>query len=169
MPIDDLNLSSTFVNELLGPRVCRAQLFRTDLRYIALRLDFWCDHQAWQQIQSQALFNTDAETFGPIFGGGFSESKDYHITIELSPDFTTDLSIMLGPAELFSNRMTSGEVRDAAAALSWDYESLQTLLESRADFFTAQHASWNLVQVAQQVTPKTEWGMTTTHYRDLNP
>ena len=76
---------------------------------------------------------------------------------------------MLGPAELFSNRMTSGEVRDAAAALSWDYESLQTLLESRADFFTAQHASWNLVQVAQQVTPKTEWGMTTTHYRDLNP
>ena len=109
---------------------------------IALR-DFHVDivgtHDQWNTIKEQGLFGYNEEVAGPIFGGDFDPTKNYHFSLRLRPDQATLLGVLLeNPTD-----------------------AIQAFTQAAPDHFIRQAESYWVVSVMQQKTPKTQWGMTT--------
>jgi hypothetical protein len=96
---------------------------------------------AWVQIQEEVLFNYRPEICGPVFGGGFNPTKEYIITVGLKPEHVTVLSILFEGEDL----------------LEW-------LLSPSNSVDLSDSENYLLYSVMQQITPKTQWGMTTTYH-----
>ena len=77
-------------------------------------------------------------------GFGFNHQKEYIFTIGLQSDQVTILSILAeDPSSVLKTLCTA---------------------EHNPDFLNLN--SYLLLSVMQQVTPKTQWGMTTTYYKE---
>jgi hypothetical protein len=106
-----------------------------------LRISFDSRVMAWVQIQEEVLFNYRPEICGPVFGGGFNPTKEYIITVGLKPEHVTVLSILFEGEDL----------------LEW-------LLSPSNSVDLSDSENYLLYSVMQQITPKTQWGMTTTYH-----
>ena len=78
-------------------------------------------------------------------GFGFNARKEYIFSVGLQPDQTTILSILSETADTALDTLTKAEHNPAFVDLK----------------------SYRLLSVMQQVTSKTQWGMTTTYYKEL--
>ena len=109
-------------------------------KIVEVQIEFHGSNVVWQKIQEEALFAYSADICGPIMGGGFSSKKEFIFTIGLHPDQVTLLSILAdSPATAF-----------------------QTLLERKHNPSFIDIRFYRLLAVMQQVTKKTQWGMSTT-------
>ena len=106
-----------------------------------VRISFACGMREWIEIQDQRMFGYSPEVCGPIFGGGFNPTKDYLVTVGLKASQITALSIL------------------------YDGEDInQWLVGEQAVRFLSNQENFLLFAVMQQVTPKTQWGLTTTYH-----
>ena len=113
---------------------------------VDINIEFRGPHSVWEQIQSKSMFSYADEICGPIMGFGFNNQKEYIFTIGLQSDQVTMLSIL-----------TESES-----------SVLETLLKAEHHPSFREQKSYHLLSVMQQMTPKTQWGMTTTYYKEKN-
>ena len=109
-------------------------------KIVEVQAEFHGSNAIWQKIQNEALFAYTADICGPIMGGSFSSKKEFIFTIGLHPDQVTLLSILAdSPATAF-----------------------HTLLNLKQNPSFVDIRFYRLLSVMQQVTKKTQWGMSTT-------
>ncbi len=98
------------------------------------------DAHGWVTLKELGLFGYTPDICGPILGGGFNPAKPYYITIDLHSNHLTLLGIL------------------------YDNEDVATWFLSAAvhAVITDRH-NFVLISTLQPITPKTQWGMTTTY------
>ena len=133
-----------FLSHLLDIKDVVVTILSNNNTVVDIHIEFRGLHNVWEQIQSQPMFSYTEEICGPIMGFGFDNKKEYIFTIGLQADQVTLHSIL---AESTSN-------------------ILETLLNTEKSPAFADPKSYLLLSVMQQVTPKTQWGMTTTYYKE---
>ena len=141
MPITEVPIERPVFAPLSGLISTRLFVSHRDTSIKDLRISFHCTSDAWVQIQQEALFNYASDICGPVFGGGFNPSKEYIVTVGLKPEHLIVLSILFEGEDL----------------VNWLFDSSNTV-----DLTNPQN--YLLYSVMQQVTPKTQWGMTTTFH-----
>ena len=108
-----------------------------------VRLELFGEELLWNTITENRLFHYSEEICGSIFGGSFSKDKPYIITLSLKPDLIGMLSI------------TADDKKNLAPELFYEHNDV-----------LRQSDSWLLLSVMQQKTPKTQWGMTTSFFKE---
>ena len=115
-------------------------LYASDLGLIRVSLELHTDAQGWVALKDQSLFGYSPDICGPILGGGFNPTKPYYITVDLHSDHLTLLGILY-----------NGEPVE-----EWmEQDSVSATLRAAENFL--------LISTLQPITPKTQWGMTTTY------
>ena len=146
MSIEEYTLETdNFLVRALNIKDVVATIIARGDKIVDIRLEFRGDHAIWERIKTEPLFAYKKEICGPIMGFGFKSDKEYIFTVGLLPDQITILSIL-------------AESTDKA---------LETLLKATTNPAFLDLRSYRLLSVMQQITPKTQWGMTTTYYREL--
>ena len=135
-----------FLSRLLNIKDVVVTVLSNDNTVIDVHIEFRGQHAVWEQIQSKPMFSYADEICGPIMGFGFDNKKEYIFTIGLQADQVTLLSILVGS----------------------ESNILNTLLNTEKNPIFADENSYLLLSVMQQVTPKTQWGMTTSYYKEKN-
>ena len=147
MRAEEFTINETnFLSRALGVKDVVATVFSNNDTVVDIHIEFRGQHTVWEQIQSKAMFSYSEDICGPIMGFGFNNQKEYIFTIGLSSDQVTILSILT----------------ESTTAV------LETLLKAEHNPAFAELESYLLLSVMQQVTPKTQWGMTTTYYKEKN-
>ena len=146
MSIEEYTLDvDNFLVKALGVKDVVATIISRGNKIVDVRLEFRGAHSMWEKIKTEPLFAYKEEICGPIMGFGFKSNKEYIFTVGLLPDQITILSIL-------------SESTDKA---------LETLLQAATHPAFLELTSYRLLSVMQQVTPKTQWGMTTSYYKEL--
>ena len=136
-----------FLSRALNITDVVATVFSNNDTLVDIHIEFRGHHEVWEQIQSKPMFSYADEICGPIMGFGFHRKKEYIFTIGLQSDQVTILSIVKEPTS----------------------NVLETLLRAEHNPAFLDLNSYLLLSVMQQVTPKTQWGMTTTYYKEKSP
>ena len=146
MGVEEFTLEDrNFISDALQVRDVVITVISSGDKIIDIRIEFRGDHAIWEQIKSESLFAYKEEICGPIMGFGFNPKKEYVFSVGLQSDQVTILAIL---AESPSN-------------------ALETLLKAAHNPAFLDLKSYRLLSVMQHVTPKTQWGMTTTYFKDL--
>jgi hypothetical protein len=141
MAISEMSVEDALFAPKLGASSMRLFVSHQNSTIQDLRISFHSKAMDWVRIQKDALFNYSPDICGPVFGGGFNPTREYIITVGLKPEQVTVLSILFEGGNL----------------LEWLFSPSNTVDLSNPD-------NYLLYSVMQQVTPKTQWGMTTTFH-----
>ena len=141
MAIIEIPISESFLPKELKASKLEIMVRHQNTTIQDIRVSFYSTALGWLFMQSERLFNYTEDICGPIFGGGFNPAKDYIITIGVKPEHVTVLSIL------------------------YDGESLaEWLFGSSTAIDLSDPNNYLLYSVMQQITPKTQWGMSTTFH-----
>jgi len=144
MSVEEFALEEdNFLSKRLPIKKVLVTIFSHGNKVIDTRIEFTGDNLLWERIMEKSMFSYKEDICGPIMGGRFKNNKDFVFTIGLKPDQVTILSIL---AEGPSN-------------------ALKTLLSAEHNPAFHDFTSYRLLAVMQNVTPKTQWGMTTSYYK----
>ena len=138
--------NDNFLSRELDIKDVVATIFSNNATVVDIHIEFRGLHAVWEQIKSKPMFSYAEEICGPIMGFGFNNQKEYIFTIGLQSDQVTILSILT----------------ESTSSI------LETLLKAEHNPAFLDFNSYQLLSVMQQVTPKTQWGMTTTYYKERN-
>ena len=147
MKIEEIEIKEEiFLSQYLAVKDIVLTMFSNENKVEDIQLEFRGEHSIWERIISDGLFSYSEDVCGTIMGGRFSPKKEFIFTIRLKSEQVTILSIL---AESPS-------------------KAIDTLLRSKDNPAFSQQESYLLTSVMQQVTPKTQWGMTTSFYRGFD-
>ena len=146
MGVEEYTLEGeNFVSKSLDVKDVVVTIISQGDKIVDVQAEFRGAHQIWEKIKAEGLFAYKEEICGPIMGFGFNRRKEYIFSVGLQPDQTTILSIL---------------AETPASAL-------ETLLKAEHNPAFVDLKSYRLLSVMQQVSSKTQWGMTTTYYKEL--
>ena len=138
--------SDNFISQSLSVGNVVATIFSQGSQVTNVRFEFSGDLQTWELIKEKKFFSFSEDICGSIMGGSFNPKKEFICTVGLKSEQVTILSIFCEqPEDAFG---ILRKAKDNPAFLSLD--------------------SYQLLSVMQQMTPKTQWGMVTSFYKELD-
>jgi len=147
MKIEEIEITEDiFISQYLSVKDIVLTMFSNENEVEDIQLEFRGEHAVWEKITADGLFSYSENICGPIMGGRFSPKKEFIFTIRLQSEQVTILSILSESPS----------------------KAVDTLLKSQENPAFSKPESYLLISVMQQVTPKTQWGMTTSFYKGFD-
>ena len=147
MGVQEYTLSGdNFISKRLDVHNVTCTIFSHGKQVTNVRFEFVGDQVLWENIKRDGLFSYSDDICGPIMGGRFNPQKEFIFTIGLSTDQVTVLSILCEKPE----------------------DAFEVLASAKDNPSFLRLESYQILSVMQQMTPKTQWGMVTSFYKELD-